>query len=88
MGNEIFGESKNVGIYPNPSSGIFNLDLTNEVDVFDNVFVFNVLGQNILTQTVNAKAINEIDLSDFSSGYYLAKLVGENGNANVKLLKE
>lgn len=69
----------NINIFPNPSSGIFQIEgQISSVEVFDN------LGRLILSSTNT----NTIDLTDFGQGMYHAKIqTTENGpSAVVKLI--
>ena len=65
---EIFTETK---VFPNPTTGMFNIDLTNEVEIFNKITVFNLLGQQNLTQNVYNKMINEIDLAIYANSIYI-----------------
>lgn len=55
-----------VAVYPNPSTGIFNLTLDNASDIT----VRNLAGQAVYTQAGVAGA-NQVDMTSFSAGTYL-----------------
>lgn len=65
-----------IGIYPNPSNGIFNCNQT-----IKTVEVYNMMGQLIITDNNT----NQINLQTYPNGLYLAKLNGVNF---CKLVKE
>jgi hypothetical protein len=65
-------------VYPNPSNGVFSL---NDNKNINNVEVYNILGEQILTQG-NQKQIN---LSEFARGIYFARI---NGETVLKLVKD
>jgi hypothetical protein len=75
--NEIFS------IYPNPSTGIFNLIIDKEYYIN----ISDVLGKTILEQTINIEN-NIIDLTSYSSGVYLLKLKNNDNVQVIKLIKE
>lgn len=60
--------SSNVLIYPNPSTGIFKIQMSNKIDNGE-VNIYNSIGQLILNEKI--KENQEIDLSKFSKGYYI-----------------
>lgn len=62
-------------IYPNPSSGIFNLTSEN-ANQSAIVYVYNSLGEMVFTTTLEDSC--KIDLSDQSSGIYTVRIVAEN----------
>lgn len=64
-------------IYPNPSNGI--IELSNTKYKIQNLKVYDVIGQEILTQVQNSQHIN-IDLSTQNKGIYFVKLTDENNN--------
>jgi uncharacterized repeat protein (TIGR01451 family) len=68
-------QSPNILIYPNPSTGLFNLSAT------VNVEVYNIIGELIST-TNNTKTI---DLSNEPNGIYFVKL---NGITTKKIIKK
>lgn len=77
----------NVLIYPNPSADIFNIDLTNVEQKYDEVTIYSILGDKVFSAEVSRKELNTINLSHLANGYYFAKLFSENGNTTIKLIK-
>jgi len=78
-GNKSINSNPNeIIIYPNPSNGEFSF---NDNKNINNVEVYNILGEQILTQG-NQKLIN---LSEFARGIYYARI---NGETVLKLVKD
>ncbi len=75
-----------VGVFPNPSTGVVYLDNSNSS--FKTVQVYNSMGQLISTQTLGVAANASIDLSSFSKGVYLLNFQGEKGGKSCKVVKE
>lgn len=79
----------NVSVYPNPSAGLFNLELKG-VDAKQVSYIFTDLeGRVIMNQRIstgsNYRGI--IDLRQAPQGVYLLRLVTESGNRTVKMVK-
>jgi alpha-tubulin suppressor-like RCC1 family protein len=72
-----------VAIYPNPSTGIFNISLQEDATVE----VHDMLGKVIYSNKVKA-GNNIIDISYYQSGIYLLNVKTENGSVTKKLIKE
>jgi hypothetical protein len=66
-------------IYPNPTSGSFNIELAEE----SNVTVFNALGQ-VVRHLEKAAGNQQIDLSEAPKGLYFVRI--QSGN-NVEITK-
>ena len=69
-------------IYPNPSTGLFQLKLPNNSDF--EIIIYNHLGQKILC----SKNIINIDLSSFPNGIYNVSILQNNTIYHSKLIKE
>jgi len=61
-------------MYPNPVNGVLNITTAQNLD--KNVQIFNILGKQVLAQTISANTIN---VSKLNAGIYLIK-VEEAGN--------
>lgn len=72
-------------IFPNPSNGIYNVKINNSLDSNDLHYeIYNLVGELIKTDRVNSDLI-EINISEFSKGIYLFRLVNSNtGEVNTK----
>ncbi len=71
-------------MYPNPSnSGIFRLSITNNQIV--SMTIFDLSGR-VISNKVNLKNNDEINLSHYEKGVYLAKLTSGTKNNMIKLL--
>lgn len=69
-----------VNLYPNPSSGIFNLNIeSNESSVF-RMNVIDAQGKSIVNKEITAKSIELIDLSGFSSSIYYVTITNADKN--------
>jgi hypothetical protein len=78
--NEIYNSAA-FSVFPNPTSGIFNLKMSQ----FENeqIQIHNVFGKCI-HQQVCKSAIQQIDLSSHPSGIYFLKIISQNGSSAVK----
>lgn len=79
-----------VVIYPNPSKGIFNIDLGPRLmNATLTLRVTNITGQILINETkINASNTTSIlDLSDFSAGMYLINIQTENSSLQKKIIK-
>lgn len=71
--------------YPNPTKDILNLTYINGIK---DVTVLNVLGQEVITKTVNDSK-STIDMQSLSKGTYLVKINSTaNESKTVKIIKE
>lgn len=80
-------ENKNiagVNFYPNPSSGKFTFQSTNEnISLIE---ICNLLGEKIYTQNVNQQPLNEIDLSGSPKGIYFVNMYNGKKNLTKKIV--
>ncbi|HEY1046368.1 MAG TPA: PKD domain-containing protein, partial [Bacteroidia bacterium] len=73
-----------VSIYPNPNSGIFNVNLEAEISGQMTVNVYNTLGELVKTVVVNSNS-TVVDMSEFASGVYTVKVIADNQIATKKI---
>jgi hypothetical protein len=76
----------NVNVYPNPSTGLFNINLSNlSGDVKLNIY--STTGVNIWSKTVNGDIQSlSADLTGNKSGMYFLKIENENSSSTIKLI--
>ncbi len=85
LSNQTFVNS-NVKPYPNPTIG--NVFFDNSVNQYENVSVYNYLGQEITEKQLSSTANETIDFSSFSKGVYVLKFKNENSAEVVKVIRE
>lgn len=72
-----------INVYPNPSTGIFNIELLN----VKTIKVVNMLGSVVFEEKVNTlNPLTSIDLSEFSNGIYFIAVTNEIGTTNKKVV--
>ncbi|MCF6132079.1 T9SS type A sorting domain-containing protein [Flavobacterium wongokense] len=77
-------DSSNFSYYPNPVKNILNLSYNQEIS---NVEIFNLLGQKVMTNAVNANTA-QIDMSNLSNGAYMVKVTSNNQVKTIKVIKQ
>ena len=83
LGNNSF-DNANFSYYPNPVKNTLNLSYNQEIS---NVEVFNLLGQKVSSNVINANAA-QIDMSNLSKGAYMVKVTSNNQLKTIKVIKE
>src|SRR5690554_830230 len=73
-------------LYPNPVVDKINVSFPNEIEKAQ-FTLYNVLGKKVLQQTVTALK-NQIDVSNLTSGMYIATLTSNNKTTSFKIIKE
>jgi hypothetical protein len=82
----IFGEDvyfrRDIEIYPNPSSGIFHIKIP--LTISDaNLIVTNINGQVLFQKEINQSIIEEIDITNLTSGRYNIELYPIENNERI-----
>ncbi len=74
----------NVSIYPNPSSGTFNIEMKSISDFrYD---IYDITGKAIMNSVDIINNSFEVNLNDYSKGVYFFKLYSSEGSVTKKLL--
>ena len=74
-----------ISVYPNPTNGIFSVDLSNVEAT--NIRVFNALGQEVYTAKCAGNAVT-VDLKDNALGVYTVKVETNNGTVTQRIVKQ
>ncbi|MCW5519642.1 T9SS type A sorting domain-containing protein [Aureitalea sp. L0-47] len=69
--------------YPNPTNGTLNLD---SLEAIEDVAIYNLLGQQVLGQEVNATS-TQLDTSTLATGAYLMKVTVNGQTGTYKVIK-
>lgn len=84
--NEQGNSEKKIMIYPNPSLTIVTIEYEDNIDF--NYCIYNMLGEEVLTEPRNFSKKVEINISGLHQGIYYVSLLTENGNVTRKFIKE
>ena len=77
-------QSNAVGLFPNPTKNVLNIELGNDVPVFVKVFSLN--GQFI--ESILLDGSHNINVSRYKPGYYLMEIKGEKGYYSTRFIKK
>ena len=70
--------------YPNPSSDVINLNATENIE---RVTIYNMLGQKVLDQNINATS-SQLDVANLVTGTYLMEVYAGGKTASHKVIKK
>ncbi|EDM44346.1 hypothetical protein SCB49_04935 [unidentified eubacterium SCB49] len=71
-------------MFPNPTVDVLNLESRN---VIENVTIFNMLGQKVLSQGFDSTTVN-LDVANLTTGSYIVNVTIDGVSANFNLLKK
>jgi hypothetical protein len=78
-----------LAVYPNPSSGIFNIEITGtEENPMNMLEVYGLMGERLLSTEFCNQNHRQIDISSLPEGIYLLRVVKGKDVGMVKLLKQ
>ena len=86
LANDSYTKGPEVVVYPNPSKGVFNLDLKSQVK---NITVVNALGAIIYEENIDAASTvtsKSIDLSNYTNGVYFINVSDNTGSSSYKVI--
>lgn len=77
-------ENENFNCSPNPTSSILNISNSKNIT---NVTVVNIIGQIMISKKTNATHI-QVDLSNLANATYFVRLVADNTEKVIKVIKD
>ncbi len=83
LGTQAFSDAS-FKAYPNPVKNVLNLSYSQEMT---SVAVFNLLGQQVLSKSLN-NSNAQVDMSVLPQGTYLVKVMVDNQIKTIKIVKE
>jgi hypothetical protein len=87
---EAYQKFHEVNVSPNPSSGIFNLNIAGFENEKVNVGVYNTMGQAIATKLLTSSnniIETSFDLSGLTNGVYYVRVFGQEDYTVKKIIK-
>ncbi len=82
-------EAISMKLYPNPSSGVFQLELSSKINQKVSLQVTNVTGKVVFEQSdirVNGNGTISLDLTNLAGGVYQLVVKGQHASASEKLI--
>jgi hypothetical protein len=79
----LIGVNTPINLYPNPNNGLFTIELNTS----SQIIVTNALGQVIITETLETGK-HGLDIHDQSTGVYFVKVIQNDKQKIIKLIKE
>jgi hypothetical protein len=83
LSTDNLSELTTIKVYPNPTTNLINIEAFNKVDA---IAVYNIYGQEILKSYPN-KLKSTINIESFAPGVYLIKIVSNNSEETVRVIK-
>ncbi|MGB1216697.1 MAG: M36 family metallopeptidase, partial [Saprospiraceae bacterium] len=87
---EVNGKTISLSLFPNPVTSTLNLDLESTESLGElTIEIYNTAGQKVRTQkviTANSQQLLPVNVSDFATGIYTVKVIGEAFNLSDKFV--
>ncbi|MFK5856062.1 MAG: T9SS type A sorting domain-containing protein, partial [Bacteroidota bacterium] len=74
-----------VSVYPNPTSDLINIHISNEISGNANLVITDMSGKMVLNSTIVNSEVT-LNSSDFNSGLYFVTVIGDNFRETKKLV--
>lgn len=87
LGINDFKQESSLRLYPNPSNSILNIEFNSSV-AEGTIEIFDILGKQVLRQSIAFNNLTQIDVADWETGLYLVKISSENGEETKRFVKQ
>jgi len=78
---------KEILIYPNPTKGDLKIEIPELGDTSARLFIFNNQGKLLIDKRIT-NTLSEINISQYSSGLYILKILIEQNSIEWKIIKD
>ncbi len=87
LGVKLIVPRSHPSVYPNPSNGLVNVDITGSQLKNSSIVVSDLLGNEIRKATFkNNSTVSQVDLSEFQDGIYFVKIKSDSGETTQRVI--
>ena len=86
LGLNDFEAGSTLRLYPNPANSLLNIKFKSVISN-GTLQVFDLLGKQIINQSVSSDITSQIDLTDWDTGMYLIKISSNNGEETKRFIR-
>ncbi|WP_299334410.1 T9SS type A sorting domain-containing protein [uncultured Psychroserpens sp.] len=79
--------SSSFSLYPNPTNSVLHIELTNSASGLQ-YEVFDILGKQIISKSLDTNSPSQIDVSDWNSGLYLIRISNGDKAETKRFIKQ
>lgn len=83
----VSNQQLSISVYPNPTEGIVNIELKSLNDKNVSIQILNTLGEVLMNESVNTK-YSAFNIQHFATGVYFIKVIENNKQQVIKLIKD
>jgi hypothetical protein len=91
VGNDALSISGEIEVYPNPTSGLFNV-IIGDSNSYEELLILDIRGRQILSESLATKSgqkgMVQVDLSGYPKGIYLIRIINLNRSETLKIIKQ
>jgi len=84
--NELDKDALKVTLFPNPTKGIVNIELSEVVNY--SYIVSDIIGRTVISGSVDGEKVHQLDLKTINNGIYLIRVIGKDINSVYRISKK
>ena len=85
---DMISSNGKIRVYPNPSSGLFNIDLSrNNHNQLTRLEVYNPMGEKLVMKDITGRVSCLVDLTKYNRGVYFIAVLGKDYHEVIKVIK-
>ena len=83
----VSNQQLSISVYPNPTGGMVNVELEILNDKNVSIQILNILGEVLMSESINTQH-STYDIQHFATGVYFVKIIENNKQQVIKLIKQ
>lgn len=77
-----------LSIYPNPSNGVFELQIENLISEAYQIEIYNINGNKVFAENIEKSTTKQVDISKYKAGLYFVRVITKENTFSKTIIKK